>query len=258
MRVCDVHSIFFSFICAALGTVLVLSTLSIGFAQVRSSASYQLQSDSINIGGGLGTSSSFQLDSTVGEVATGRSTSSNFSLQAGFQQMQTTFISVSVPTDVVMTPNLPGITGGTSTGSTTVTVITDNPGGYELSIVSDASPAMRSGPLSIADYEPVGAVPDFTFVVPNATGSFAFSPAGLDRSQRYRSSGGVCGVGSDSIPERCWDGLSTTSQTIALGSGANHPDGTETTVYFQVGIGSGATVPPATYVATTTLSVIAL
>lgn len=237
---------------------LLLLSISVGFAQVRTSPSYQLQSDSVNVGGGVASSPSYQGDSTVGEIATGPSASDNFALGAGFQQMQVAFISLSVVDSVVLTPDLPGITGGTSTASTTVTVTTDSPGGYQLSIVASQDPAMQSPSDTIEDYVPLGSEPDFSFLVTPAAARFGFSPSGPDRAARFASSGGVCGVGSADIPQTCWDGLGTTSQVIAVGSGGNQPTGTPTTIYFQVGIGSGAVVPPGSYVATTTLSVLAL
>jgi hypothetical protein len=243
---------------ALLLTVLCVMLLQSTTAQVRTSPSYQLQSDSVNVGGGFSASASYESESTMGEIATGRSTSTVFGMLAGFQQMQASFISMSVPDNVSLTPELPGITGGTSTGSTTVTVISDSPGGYQLSIVASQAPAMQTGFATIPDYVPVGSVPDFTFIVPDMGAALGFSPAGVDRALRYRSSLGVCGEGADDIAERCWDGLSTTPRVIATGAGGNQPNGATTTIYFQVGIGSGAVVVPGSYVATTTLSALSL
>ena len=91
-------------------TVLVLPAfllLSLSEAQVRTSSNYQLQSDSINVGGGLSDSASYSLQSTAGEVATGESNSASFSLRAGYQQMQEVYISLSSIADVVMSADLP-------------------------------------------------------------------------------------------------------------------------------------------------------
>ena len=62
---------------AALLAIALLIATEVGLAQVRSSTNYQLQSDSINIGGGLSSSTNFVQESTVGEVATGVGTSTN-------------------------------------------------------------------------------------------------------------------------------------------------------------------------------------
>ena len=87
---------------SGLVTVVVCALLvfqSSAFAQIRSSSNYQIESDSINAGGGLSNSASFTTESTVGEVATGQSTSTNFSLQAGFQQLREIFVSLRLETN---------------------------------------------------------------------------------------------------------------------------------------------------------------
>ncbi len=250
-----------SFIAAVTSLVLTLTLISlveVGLAQVRSSTNYQLQSDSVNIGGGGSASDSYQLESTIGEVATGRGSSTEYQLAAGFQQMQASFISLSVPNNVTMVPSLPGFTGGTSTGSTTVTVITDSAAGYQLVVYAEGEPAMQSLTDTISDYVPEGGVPDFTFIIPTASAAFGYSVVGAHKANQFRSGGEVCGAGMDDILDSCWVGLATTSAMVAQGNDANQPTGTATTIQFQVGIGSGANLAPGNYIATTTLSAIAL
>jgi hypothetical protein len=130
------------------------------FAQVRTSSSYQMQSDSINIGGGLSSSTDYVQESTVGEIATGPSDSTAYALRAGYQQLQEVYVSLAISGDVVMDPDLPGVTGGTANGSTTVTVVTDNPAGYRLIFQAESDPAMSSGPNTIANYD-AGQEPDY-------------------------------------------------------------------------------------------------
>ena len=244
---------------AATGTILVISLINVSFAQVRSSNNYQLQSDSINIGGGYSSSTNYQQESTVGEVGTGKSDSTSYSLRAGYQQMQEVYLSMSSPSNVVMSPNLPGLTGGTSNGSTTVTVITDSPSGYKLTIEAENDPAMQSGANSIDDYTPAGAVPDYDFSVAAASAEFGFSISGVDRDQRFlHTAGNVCGSGSLNDELQCWDGLSTTAVTISQSGGPNQPDGATTTVNFRVEVSSGAGVLAGEYYATTTLTALPL
>lgn len=238
-------------------TVLLLSTLGISEAQVRTSSNYQMQSDSINIGGGLSSSTSYVQESTIGEIGTGLSDSGTYYLHAGYQQMQEIFLSLATTGDVVMTPNLPGLTGGTSNGSTTLTVITDNPAGYSLTIEAENNPAMQSSTETIADYN-AGADPDFSFSIGSIDAHFGFSPEGVDISQSWRDFGGACNTGSGDTTLACWDGLSTTATVIAEGIGANHPAGATTTVSFRVGIGSAAGVVAGVYTATTTVTALPL
>ncbi len=227
-------------------------------AQVRSSSNYQIQSDSVNFAGGRSTSTNYVQESTAGEVGTGESTSSSYVLRAGYQQMQEVFLSLAGGADVTMSPNIPGITGGESNGSTTVTALTDSPSGYQLTIEASASPAMVSGANTIADYVPVGVVPDLLFTTAGADAHFAFSPFGSDVVTRFQTDGLDCGVSGSASTTACWDGLSTTAAVIASSISANQPTGSDTTIYYRVGVGGSANQAPGDYVATTTLTLLSL
>lgn len=233
-------------------------TLSYAYAQVMQSTNYRIESDSVNFGGGYSSSTNYTLESTAGEVATGESSSASYNLHAGYQQMHEVYLALTGAQNVLMNPSLGGITGGTSTGSTTVTVTTDSPSGYQLTIESSQSPAMQKGADTIGDYSPIGADPDFDFMVGATDSHFGYSPEGADVVQRFLDDGGACNAGVLGSALSCWDGLSTTAETIASASSANHPDGATTTVRFMVGIGSQVVQPPGTYTATTTLTALPL
>jgi hypothetical protein len=239
-------------------TVLVFLLIGVAGAQVMSSTNYAIQSDSVNVGGGNSTSTNYGLESTTGEIATGNSSSTNYQLRAGYQQMQEVFMSISAAADVTLQPALGGLTGGVASGTTAVLVTTDSPSGYQLLIQASGNPAMRSGVYTIANYAPVGAVPDFTFITDPTDVQFGYSPEGPDVALRFQDAGSVCGVAGGDTSRRCWDGLSTTPVTIATNGNANHPSGATTTIQFQVGIGGSIGVPPGTYVATTTLTALPL
>ena len=238
-------------------TVLMLSIVSVGSAQIRSSSNYQIQSDSINVGGGYSSSTNFQQESTVGEVATGRSTSTSYSLRAGYQQMQAVFLSLSGAVDLTMDTALGGLTGGTSNASGTYTVVTDSPAGYQLTIEAQTSPAMQKGLDSIADYAD-GGVADTTFTVGSTEALFGYTVDGLDTHQYFLDAAGTCGSGSTDSSFACWTGLSTTPRTVAQSAASNHPAGATTTVHFRVGIGGNAGVIAGEYVATTTITALPL
>lgn len=243
---------------SAILTVLVLLWTQLGSAQVATSTNYQLQSDSINFGGGLSTSTNYQQESTFGEVATGLGTSTTYNLYAGYQQMQEVFLSMTAPSNVILSPNLAGLTGGTSNGSTTVTVTTDSPAGYTLTLESQTDPAMQSGIYSIDDYDE-GVDADYSFLVTAGIAHLGFSPSGIDIAQAFKdNNSGTCGVGSFDNALACWAGLTTLGTVISEGTDANHPDGATTTINFRVGIGSGAGVETGVYTATTTLTAIPL
>ena len=174
--------------------------------------------------------------------------------------MQETYLALGGAADVTLTPNLGGVTGGTANGSTTVTAITDSLAGYSLTITSSSSPAMQHTETAdtIADYTPAGADPDFAFTIGTGEAEFGFSPEGADIVGRYQDNGAACNTGSSDANDSCWDALSTSATTIAQGTGSNHPLGTDTTLEFRAGIGSNANVLEGTYVATTTVTLLAL
>ena len=247
-----------SFQKALVGTVVILCVLSVSDAQVMQSSNYKIQSDSVNAGGIYSSSTNYGLEDTAGEVATGESSSSNYQLKAGYQQMQEVYISMTAPVNVIMSSSLGGLTGGTSQGTTTFSVLTDSAAGYIVTIKSATSAAMRSGNNSINDYVPVGAVPDFLFTTNSTQKHFAYSPQGADIALRFQDSGGVCGVAGSDTSGRCWDGLSITPVEIARRSSSNHPLGATTTILFSVGVGGNVGVPPGQYIATTTVTALPL
>ena len=241
-------------------SVVITSTLlaaSGACGQIRSSSNYQIERDTLNVAGGFGTSSGYQLNTSVGETAPGRATSSNYILNAGFQQQDIVTLTLTGGQDVVMDAVIGGVSGGTSRGSTSVNASTDGPAGYQLTIEAENNPAMQSGANTIADYTPAGAAADTNFTTGVSDAHFAFSPFGDDVVDRWKVSGSTCGSGSASTTA-CWDGLSTTTATIASAAGANAPAGATTTVYFAVGIGGSVIQPPGTYVATTTITLLSL
>lgn len=239
-------------------TPLLLLTLSVASAQVMSSNNYAISADSLNSGGGYSSSTNYQSESTVGEIATGRSASAAYELRAGYQQMLEVYIALTGASAVSMSPNIPGVTGGTANGSTTVMVTTDSLSGYTLSIKAEASPAMRNGAFTIADYTPSGANPDFAFSTLAADAHLGYSPKGVNVVQRFRDQAGACNSGSGLTAGACWDGLSTSDEVIATSAGSNHPAGATTTINFRVGVGSAVVQPAGTYMATTTITALAL
>lgn len=236
--------------------LVALVSLPLALAQVSSSTNYRLQTDSINFGGGLSTSTSYVQESTFGELGTGTSSSPTYQLRAGYQQMQEVYLSISQPADVDMSPDIGGLTGGVSNGSTTFTVITDSPAGYAVTIESPNNPAMQSASSSIPDHI---TIVTYDFTIPALSAAFGYSVFSADAVDDFINDGGSsCGTGFFNDAQQCWRGLETTPFTIVEGTGSNHPLGTETTLYFRVGVEAGAGVATGLYTATTTLTALPL
>lgn len=232
-------------------------------AYVMSSNNYRIQHDSVNIGGvDFSSSDSYKLSDTVGEMATGKSSSDSYNLYAGYRQMNETYISISSPANVTLTPAILGVTGSTGNGSASWTIITDNPAGYSLTIKASSSPALISGAYSFADYTPSGGIggnPDFIWSVASADSEFGFTPEGNHIVQKFLDNGGSpCNTGSTDTPDACWYNPSTSAETISQSTSANHPSGTATTVKFRATSGSSHLQVEGTYTATTTITALTL
>ncbi len=253
-----VRSFLSSFVTACMVTALLFFGVKEVVAQVRQSTNYRIQSESINSGGGFSSSPNYKQQSTVGEVGTGNSNSTTYYLKAGYQQMNEVYIALTGGSIITLTPSLGGIVGGTSNGSTTVTVVTDNSAGYSLTIAASNNPAMQKGADSIANYVPAGAPPDFAFSIPAGSAVFGFSPEGVDVASRYKDNGSTCNTGSGNVVLACWDGISTSATTIASKSSANHPLGSTTTVRFRVGLAPNSSKANGLYTATTTITALPL
>ncbi len=240
-------------------SLYVVSTFgNVSFAQMTGTL-YKIQSDSVNFGGGLSTSTSYTQESTAGEVATGESSGTLYKIKAGYQQMQEVYIAITSVSDVVMSPNIGGVTGGTSNGSAVVTVITDSPSGYELSIKASSSPALVSGANSFADYTPAGANPDFTFSIAASASEFAFTPEGSHIVQKFKDNGSnTCNVDTTDTADACWYNLSTANEVISRSTSPNHPSGTATTLKFRAQSGTAHLQPEGVYLATTTVTALPL
>jgi hypothetical protein len=233
----------------------VLTTSAFGY--VASSTNYRIQTDSVNTGGTLSTSTSYRIEDTIGEAGEGRSSSATYNIKAGYQQMQETYLAISVPGNVSLAPDIPSTGGGIANGSATWTVTTDNAAGYSMTIAASTSPALASGGDSFANYTPLGGAPDFTFSVPAASSEFGFTPEGGDIATRYQDSGGICNIAGGDTASACWDPLTTTPVTIASRVTANHTAGTATTIRFRAESGASNTQPAGSYTALATLTVVA-
>jgi hypothetical protein len=226
-------------------------------AYVASSTSYRLQTDSINTGGILSTSTSYRAEDTLGESGVGTSSSASYAIKAGYQQMQTTYLAISAPGNITLSPAIITTGGGTGDGSGAWTITTDNPAGFTMNIRAGTNPALVSGGNSFANYTPAGANPDYTFSVGAATSEFAFTPEGSDIVQKYKDNGAACNIGAGDTASACWMPLVTTAETIVTRTTANHPAGGATTLRFRAQSGAANTQPVGSYSAAVTLTVLA-
>lgn len=243
----------------ALTLIALFFPTSLIYAYVMGSNNYRINSDSVNVGGTDDSASlNYSLKDTLGEIGTGTSTSTNYAVNAGYRQMQNSYISISSVNNGTMS-SINGLSGGTSNASTTWTVITDNAAGYSLSIRSETSPAMQSsGGASLADYLPSGTDPDFDFNNTASESQFGFTPEGIDVTAEYLDNGSICNTGTSNTTDKCWDGLSTSNKIVASGATSNQPNGATTTVKYRAVIGSSRFQDMGSYSVTVVATALAL
>jgi len=230
------------------------------------SGSYRIQESSVNVGGlSEQTSTSYKMRESIGEIATGISTSSSYKLFAGYQQMQEIYLSVALSTtSLQMSPDIPGITGGSSAATLITTTTTDSPSGYSIYVSASTSPAMKcqSGGCNVetdnfADYTPsTPGTPDFNWEVASNAAEFGFTSEGSHITQKFRDNGSACNTGTNDTPDACWYNFSTSTETIAQSYSANHPSGTPTTIKFQAESGPQNNQTSGNYGAVITITVV--
>jgi hypothetical protein len=245
--------------------VLLIIFFSLGTASVfaaMSSPNYTIQSDALDVSGASGASSNFRSEDTLGELASGDSASTSYRLRAGYQSMQEVYLALSAPSDVTMTPTIPGVSGGSGNGSVFWTVTTDNLAGYSFYVRSGDSPALvkSDNPSVYFDDYTSGASPDYAWQVDADKAEFGFTPEGDDLVQKFLDNGtNTCGVGTLDTPDACWYNFISTNpgELIAHSAASNHPAGVATTVKVEAQSNSSHLQESGTYQATITVTALA-
>jgi len=179
-------------------------------------------------------------------------------MNAGYREMDENYISISSPSDVVMSPEIGGISGGVGSGSATWTVTTDNSAGYQVSIKSSTVPALQSGSYNFADYTPAVVGADFDWLIDSSGSEFGFTVEGANAVSKFLDNGSTCGTGSGNTADKCWAGFSTADESIINSSSPNHPLGSDATIKFQAESGSGHLQEEGVYTATIIVTAVAL
>ena len=248
------YTVFFSFLMIS----FLIYPYDRSFAAVMGSATYKIQSDSVNVGGQDSSSGTYNLGDTTGEVATGDSASSTYKMKAGYQQMQADpYIAISSPSDLALT-SIGGLSNQVSEGTVSWLVTTDNIAGYSLSIASTTAPALKSAFDSFTDYTPAGADPDYNYNNLPANSSFGFSAEGTEAIDRFKDNGVLCNAGTGETVSKCWDGLSVTPKAIAGSVTSNHPSGATVTARVRAENGANHVQSAGNYAVTLVVTAVTL
>lgn len=202
----------------------------------------------------------FLLEPKVGQAVT----SGPFTIQ----QTVTAEISFLVDaSNVTMSGSINGITGGTSNGTTTAVVRTNNPAGYTMSIAyaNNSTPNAMLGDTtaneSIHDYTASSSEPTYTFHTSSSSAVFAYTASAANTSdldQSFKDNGsGLCNNGSNDTSgySTCWMEPSTSGFQI-INRGTDAPSGATTTLNFRVYVPNAPSpsLQADTYTATATLT----
>jgi hypothetical protein len=168
------------------------------------------------------------------------------------------------PTNVNMSGSISGISGGSATGTTQFSVISNSSTGYRVEIDffdNGGDHAMLGdidGGEEIRDYAAGAGTP-----TPNMTAStaaqFAYSvhsSSSQDTADEFWYNAGACNTGSGSVHGMCWKSPSTSPVEIVNRNFATGGAGATSTLIFKVNVPAGANPVPTTqtYTATATLS----
>ncbi|MDQ2933009.1 MAG: hypothetical protein M3Q80_01355 [bacterium] len=182
-------------------------------------------------------------------------------------QSVTSEISFQTPaTDIVLSPSLAGITGGTSNGGTQVVVLTNNAAGYTMTLTASSSVGMlgNSQGGNIPALVAVSGTPNFALSAASAApgankAAFGYTVEAsttADLDQSFKDNGSACNTGAADAADSCWLNASTSAETIINRTTATTASGATTTLKFRVVIRSSPSpaITQDTYVATTTLT----
>ncbi len=115
-----------------------------------SSTNYYIYADSIDFGGGVGTSTSYNLQDTVGGYAIGIGTSTSYQVRAGYQAAEIGSLSLTLSGSNINFGTLASA-GVVSSGNIVATVNTDSATGYTLSVSSVSGNSLTAVTDGIVD-----------------------------------------------------------------------------------------------------------
>ncbi len=171
------------------------------------------------------------------------------------------------PTNITLSNDIAGLTGGTATGTTPFSVTSNNPTGHQVTIEFSAPTAMNHTEAlgTIPNYTPTTpGTPDYLFTLPANTAAFAYTvhsaTSSLDIAPNFLNNGSTCNTGTTSSLNTCWynQADATMPTTLINSTTPTHSNGNHYSLDFQVQVDANVTpaLPTGFYVATATLTVV--
>ena len=175
-------------------------------------------------------------------------------------------IALSIGSSLTLSPSIPGVTGGVSSGELPFNIKTNNPLGYQVDLKFFEAVPFRhlfSPSFYILNYVPqVVGVPDYNAITPSKSHGFAYSVFSPDATQLFRHSGSTCNTGSSNTLGKCWFNKVDASvpTTIVERNSATGAEGATSTLQFRVLVDQNPMpmLPNGEYQATVTVTVLPL
>ena len=194
-------------------------------------------------------------------LAVGQTNSNDFTIQ---QTIDNEIAFTAQPQNVVMDETLGGLLGGTSNGSTTFSVATNNPTGYNVSIRFDDAGSTNCAMRYNADNSicisngPSTVSYDFVPPAANQPAQFAYTVNGTHAAQTFRSTGTTCESGTTD-GESCFimqSSISSDFEIMRRTSASAGGGGDSLELHFRVVVGTDPdpVLPSGVYTATATLT----
>ncbi len=170
-------------------------------------------------------------------------------LNAGYQQMNETFLSISLVNDVILEPGV-GIIANNSVASELLRVRSDNPAGYNLYVKTTQSPALQKigGGNNFSDYTPTTPAMPEIWSVDSGQSQFGYSLydlAGGDVSDGDWGTADDCGNTTTGDPdgpggaEQLYDALTTSNRMVAQRTERTSETGSDIVFCFAAGTNDG-------------------
>jgi len=174
----------------------------------------------------------------------------------------TSEITISNPGNISMSPSIPGLTGGSATGTATWTVITNDSSGFSVTHRASSTAMLGNTQGDQFDaYTPATAgVPDYTWSIAASAAEFGYSVIsysdGSSVATIFKDNGSACNTGAGVTFNRCFKDASTTAETIFNRTSETTASGIGFTIDYKAESGSSAFTVEDTYTATTTVTAV--
>ena len=161
-------------------------------------------------------------------------------------------LSMTDPADVTMSPDIGGMSGGSSTGTTNFSVTTSNTAGFDTTVKSSSTLKHPTLTDFFKDY--TNTSPTYNWTDPADSG-FGYNVVSTVASLNFKNNGtSACGSGSSNGIEHCWIGFSSTTPYTILSSSTAQKTGVTATINLKAYLAANQNFSDGTYTTTITVT----